>query len=390
MLNQDIMRNVADAYVRQGIFAAVEWYVEVDGKPASSGVRVGEGFPKLPDTPIYRIYSMTKPIVAFAALRLIEQGRLRLYDPAEKFLPEFANPRVQNCDGASESSRGPILVEHLLTHRAGLSYGFNMGCHVGSLYARDRLMADTRAPLAEFAAKVASYPLAFHPGSQWRYSLSIDVLAAILEISTGQDLPAILDELVFSPLGMSDTGFSVPSEQSGRILPIYGEPNLDMLNPISPNPPCFDELDMSRAHPWPRDSAAPRGGHGLFSTIPDYANFARSLIDGNAPSGERLISTAMLEFMLANRIPDSQLPLRIGVLEFPGYGWNLLGRIMLDPGKSLSLTAAGEIGWAGAASTFFWVDRSKAMVGLSMTQYLGSAFPLGPDSMAAAYSALDA
>ena len=385
----DIVCEIANAYVCQGKFATVEWQIEVDGKTASSGRCIGEGFPQPPDNPIYRIYSMTKPIVAFAAARLIEKGLIRLYDPVAKFLPRFANPAVLNSDGTVEPSRGPVLVEHLLTHRSGMSYGFNLGCHIGGLYARDRLMACARIPLAEFAAEIASYPLAFHPGTQWLYSHSIDVLAAILEVATGNDLASVLEELVFGPLEMTDTGFSVSRENFGRIMPTYGEADPDRLIPLEPKPPRFEELDMSETHPSAPGAAMPRGGHGLFSTIPDYANFARSLFDGTAPSGERLVSEAMLEFMLTNRIPPSQLPLRIGVLEFGGYGWNLLGRIMLDPGQSYFLTSAGEIGWAGAASTFFWVDRRKAMLGVSMTQYLGSAFPLGDDLMSAAYSSLD-
>ncbi|MDE0113112.1 MAG: serine hydrolase [Albidovulum sp.] len=388
MQNPYIVNEVAEAYVRQKKFATVEWKIEVDGKPFSCGRCVGEGFPEPPATPIYRIYSMTKPIVAFAAARQIENGRLRLYDPVEKFLPQFSNLKVLNSDGTLESSRGPILVEHLLTHRAGFSYGFNLGCHIGGLYARDRLMGKSNIPLAEFASEIASYPLAFHPGTQWRYSLSIDVLAAILEIATGQTLDRVLNDLVFAPLAMSDTGFSVPHELNDRIMPVYGEGNLDRLIPLEPAPPRFDEIDLSYSHPSSPGSAMPRGGHGLFSTTADYANFARCLIDGSAPSGEQLLSKAMLEFMLANRIPPSQLPLRIGVLEFGGYGWNLLGRIMLDPGQSYFLTRAGELGWAGAASTFFWADREMSMLGVAMTQYQGSAFPLGADLMSAAYSSL--
>ena len=306
----------------------------------------------------------------------------------EKFLPQFANPKVLNSDGALEASRGPVLVEHLLTHRAGLSYGFNLNCHVGGLYARNRLMANAKTSLSEFAAEIASYPLAFQPGTQWRYSHSIDLLAAILEIATGHDLASILNELVFEPLEMADTGFNVPRGESSRIMPVYGVPNLDNLIPLEPKPPSFRELDMSKSHPSEPERAQPRGGHGLFSTIPDFVNFSRCLFDGTAPSGERLVSKAMLEFMLANRIPPAQLPLRIGVLEFPGYGWNLLGRIMLNPGRSYNLTAPGEIGWAGAASTYFWVDRKRRLLGVSMTQYLGSAFPLGGDLMAAAYSSI--
>ena len=131
-----------------------------------------------------------------------------------------------------------------------------------------------------------------------------------------------------------------------------------------------------------------RGGHGLFSTLEDYCKFARMLLDGRSPAGETIISRKMLDMMTTNRIPPSQLPLKIGVSPLPGYGWGLGVRIMVDPGQSLSLTGKGEFGWAGAASTYFWVDPHEQMIGVTMSQYLGSILPLADDLRGAAYQML--
>jgi CubicO group peptidase (beta-lactamase class C family) len=132
-----------------------------------------------------------------------------------------------------------------------------------------------------------------------------------------------------------------------------------------------------------------RGGHGLFSTTDDYFKFGKMLLNGKSPSGDTVISRKMLEMMLFNRIPPEQLPLRIGMNALQGYGWGLGVRIMLDPGQARSLTGKGEFGWAGAASTYFWVDPNEEMVGVIMTQYLGSILPLADDMRAAAYQMLD-
>ena len=157
------------------------------------------------------------------------------------------------------------------------------------------------------------------------------------------------------------------------------------------NPPRVQELiasDVEEMYPS-TNPAYSRGGHGLFTTTDDYFKFGRMLLDGKSPSGETIISRKMHELMLSNRIPDAQLPLRIGLNALPGYGWGLGVRIMMDPGKALALTGKGEFGWAGAASTYFWVDPNEDMVGVIMTQYLGSILPLADDLRSAAYQMLE-
>ena len=152
-------------------------------------------------------------------------------------------------------------------------------------------------------------------------------------------------------------------------------------------PHTLERIDVDEMYPAD-DPNFRRGGHGLFSTMDDYAQFARMLINGQTTDGRTLLSRPMLKMMCTNRIPAEQLPLTIGMNPLPGYGWGLGVRVMMDVGKSLALTNVGELGWAGAASTYFWTDPAEEMIGLIMTQYLGAALPLADDMRTAAYQML--
>ena len=146
-------------------------------------------------------------------------------------------------------------------------------------------------------------------------------------------------------------------------------------------------MNVDAAHPFDSDTFA-RGGHGLYSTTSDYMRFLPVLMSGKTNNGTVLLSAPMVDMMWQNRIPDSQRPLAIGLLPLPGYGWNLFGRVMTDTGQALSLTGVGEGGWAGAASTYCWVDRERQLSGVVMTQYLGATVPVGDSIKSAAYQAL--
>ena len=386
------LENIAQGYIDRGEFASVEWLVEAKGSTVTAG-SVGMADPEanvsLPDSSIYRIYSMTKPIVSVMALILIEQGRLRLFDFLPQFDPAFARMMVLHPSGRLEPAERPITVEDLLTHRAGFTYEFITGCHIAPLYHQHNIVGDGRRSLAEMMALLAKQPLAFQPGSQFRYSVATDVLAHVIERATGENLGDLLKTHIFDPLGMSETGFAVPESERGRILPMFGIEDIRDLSPL--NPPAQQTLQPINVDGmYPADDPhLSRGGHGLFSTISDYAKFARMLLDGKTPAGERLLSRAMHKMMLKNRIPAEQLPLTIGVSTLPGYGWGLGFRLMQDTGQALSLTNEGEFGWAGAASTYFWVDPEEELIGLFMAQYLGSILPLSENLRTAAYQMLD-
>jgi CubicO group peptidase (beta-lactamase class C family) len=202
-------------------------------------------------------------------------------------------------------------------------------------------------------------------------------------------MQSLLQEHILQPLNMVDTDYYVPEEKQSRLMPMFGISDVAEMSFL--NPPLVQELivsDVEEMYPS-SNPAYSRGGHGLFSTTDDYFKFGKMLLNGKSPSGDTVISRKMLEMMLFNRIPPEQLPLRIGMNALQGYGWGLGVRIMLDPGQARSLTGKGEFGWAGAASTYFWVDPNEEMVGVIMTQYLGSILPLADDMRAAAYQMLD-
>ncbi|MEM7078957.1 MAG: serine hydrolase domain-containing protein [Pseudomonadota bacterium] len=384
------MATVAHGYVDAGKFAGVEWCVEVDGEVLDQGA-VGQADvaagTAIPQNALYRIYSMTKPIVSLLALQLVEQGKLRLYDMVAQYDPRFAAMRVLGADGSIAPAQRPITVEDLLTHRAGMTYEFIHGCHVAPYYRDAEIIGDGVRPLEDMMEALAQMPLAFQPGTSWRYSVSIDVLAHVCELAGGDSLGNLLEQNIFAPLGMSDTGFAVPESEHDRIMSMYGTAQLEGLPPLDIVPHELAPMDAESM--YPKNLAGfRRGGHGLFSTSADYLKFARMLLTGRGPDGDTLISGPMLKMLQANRIPAQQLPLRIGANALPGYGWGLIGRVQIDPGQSLALCGGGEFGWAGAATTYFWVDPNHAMVGVVMTQYLGAMLPLTDDMRTAAYQQL--
>ena len=387
------VQNTADQLIDSGQFCGIAWQFAQHSNILSegqSGYLDKPGGTPLPQDAIYRIYSMTKPMVSALALQLIEEGRLRLADPVGLHLPEFASPMVLQSDGSKLPAKSPMLVEQLLTHRSGLSYDFLPRCDIAKLYQGESLIERADRTLEEFVAVLAKFPLAFEPGSQWRYSVATDVLARVLEVVTGSSLPQLLEERLLKPCGMNETAFHVPAEQQHRIASMYGSRQLGQVPQLANLPQSLTPLDVSDSNPVNSVNTFVRGGHGLFSTTADYQRFLPVLMTGFTGSGERVLSPAMMDLMWANRIPPNQMPLAIGDGPMPGYGWNLVGRVLLDLGASYSLTLPGEGGWGGAASTYFFVHRETGLNGVVMTQYLGSAIPVGDDMRTAFLQSLEA
>jgi len=386
----NIIKSIADGYVEKKLFSGIEWLAEKSGETilsGKSGYQKFEDKSPIPENAIYRIYSMTKPIISVLALKLIEKGKLRLYDPVSAFIPSFDNLKVLNPDGTTENIIRPMNIEDLLTHRSGLTYDFLMGCHVAPLYSAQNISDDGSKNLKEKCEILSSLPLAYQPGTRFNYSVSLDVLARIIEVASGKDLISVLDEEILKPLDMKDTGFGVKEENVNRLMSTYGASNFKEIMNVKPHE--LIETNVEEHNPYNKGDSFQRGGTGLFSTTQDYLSFARMLLTGKSKTGEVIISRNMINFMRVNRIPDSQLPLMLGPLPLVGYGWNLAGRIVLDRGKIMSLTGENEFGWAGAASTYFWVDPDEDLVGLIMTQYLGSMWPINDDLRAAMYQAIE-
>lgn len=385
------IEQVAQHYTDAAAFSSIEWLIYQRGSILDAG-NVGyacrEQKTPVPDTPIYRIYSMTKPIVSAMGLILMEQGRLHLFDPVAKFIPGFKRPDILNTHGIRAPAHSPITVEHLFTHRSGLSYGFMPGCPVGELYRKHNLAEDGSRSLAEYVDILSTLPIAFEPGSRWHYSCSTDVLARIIEIVMNESLDQVLQRYLFEPLGMHETGFFVANDNLSRLMPMHGQSLDEILGDPFSNPP-LKRRDCEAAYPSNPVTATARGGHGLFSTAKDYLEFALMTRYGKSRSGRTLISRKMLEFAWHNRLPSNLIPIAVGPFPSPGYGWNLLGRVMVNPGDAIHLTGHGEGGWAGAAGTYYWVDRSEDFVGIVMTQNLGIVSPMRNDMQSAAYQAIE-
>lgn len=391
MSRQDRIAQVAARYTGNRKYSGIEWHVEQRGEHLAGG-RAGyadaETRAPIPEGAIYRIYSMTKPIVSVLGLMLMEQGKLRLFDLLSSFDPAFANLQVLAPTGQLRPAERPILVEDLFTHRAGFTYEFITGCHVAPLYQQHEISSDGLCTLPQMMARLAELPLAFQPGTQWRYSVATDVLAHVIERAADRPLDELLREHVFDPLGMEDTAFHVPEGQRERLMPMFGVTDISEFAPLHPRPQTLTPADVSAMYPSDRPDFR-RGGHGLFSTLTDYARFCRFLLTGRGPDGAVLLGRKTLVMMRANRIPPAQLPLTIGMNPLPGYGWGLGVRVMMDVGQSMALTGAGEFGWAGAASTYFFIDPQESLFGVFMTQYLGATLPLNEDLRVAAYQMLD-
>lgn len=391
MSRHDRIAQVANRYVEAGKYSGIEWLVEQRGKRLAEG-RAGyadaAARSAIPSGALYRIYSMTKPVVSVLALMLMEQGKLRLFDMLPSFNPAFAGMRVLLPNGRLAPAERPIHVEDLLTHRAGFSYEFITGCHIAPLYRDKEISSDGLCSLDDMMTRLAELPLASQPGSQFRYSVATDVLAHVIERAADRPLGELLEDYLFAPLGMEDTGYFVPAEKRDRLMPMFGVSDVSEFAPLDLRPQELTPAEVDTMYPCDSPEFR-RGGHGLYSTLEDYARFARMLLTGKGPDGGTVLSRKMLQMLRANRIPPHQLPLTIGMNPLPGYGWGLGVRVMMDVGRAMALSGEGEFGWSGAASTYFFVDPAEEAIGVFMTQYLAATLPLNEDLRVAAYQMLD-
>ena len=383
----DQFSKVAKKYLDKGLIAGLEWEIRHFNKVLSKNV---EGYSDIENKTIlepgqiYRIYSMTKPLVSVAAIRLIETCELSLYSNIQDFIPSFKHLKVLRPNGELERLKRPINLADLLTHTSGLSYNFNMGCSVAQFYQQENILNDPNISLEQMVDKIATIPLAFQPGESWRYSVATDVIGRVLEVVEDKNLSEILSEQILAPLEMKETSFSISEANAKKLMPMHG--NTDANKLISFQQAPLKIVDAEQNHPSHGDLVNLRGGTGLFSTIDDYQLFCNFLLNGKDKNGSPLISKTMHDFMLKNRISDHMLPLRLGPIALSGYGWNLIGRVMTNKGLAMSLTENGEFGWSGAASTYFWIDRENQLTGIIMTQYIGGYITIADDFRATSYS----
>jgi CubicO group peptidase (beta-lactamase class C family) len=299
---------------------------------------------------IFRIFSMTKPIVSVALMRLAEQGRVLLRDPVAKYLPEFANARV-GVDGPAPLR--PMTIHDLLRHTAGLTYEFHEASPVRALYASANLYARARTS-AEQVRVLAGLPLMHEPGSVWDYSRATDVLGRVVEVIAGQPLGDHLQHALFDPLGMVDTGFAVPVDQQRRLV-----------EPFTQAP---EGVPLVPVHDARVPALMQSGGGGLLSTAADYAQFLRMLLAGGRLGGERVLGRKTVEFMTADHL--GPIP-QYGALLPPGHGFGLGFAVKTALGEHTEPGSMGSYGWSGAAGTAFFVDPLESMFAIILTQAPG-------------------
>ena len=373
------LQETADKLVNNGLFAGIEWRVDKGGKNVfvgKSGVQNIATNEDIPENALYRVYSMTKPLISVLALKMIEEGYMQLNSTLAEFDSRFSSMTVLYPDGHLAIADGLITVDHLLTHRAGFSYDFNLGCAVAPYYRQAELMENGYRDLGEIIDILSNLPLVFNPGSNWRYSVATDVLANLLETVTQKTIKELLSEYIFNPLGMIDTDFTVEMNSQRRIMQVYGVRSLSELPQLERLPHDLSKpADLGRSHPLDYPEFR-RGGYGLFSTISDYMKFANMLRNGKSEDGQVILSESIWRLMHQTRVSFPKNTFRINDEPFSGYGWNLIGRVMENIGEAQYATSLGEFGWSGAAATYFWVDPVKDVTGCLMTQYIGREVPM--------------
>ncbi len=307
---------------------------------------------------IFRIYSMTKPIVSVAVMQLLERGQLLLSDPVAKHLPEFAGVQVAHFDGDTMTLRAPRrapTVQDLLSHTSGLTYEILGSAPIQRMYADAKLGSRERSN-AEFSKALAHMPLMFEPGAIWAYSRATDLLGALVETVSGQTLGAFLQQNIFEPLGMVDTGFSVPPDKQHRIAEAFvHDPDGGTQMPL---------IDIRKV---PRMEA---GGMGLASTAQDYARFVQCLCNGGELSGQRLLSPASVQLMTSDHLGGlgQQTTERSGDMLGRGTGFGLGFSVRLHPGLETLPGSVGLYSWGGIAGTTFWVDPVHGFFAIFMAQ----------------------
>lgn len=301
-----------------------------------------------PDS-IFRIYSMTKPVVSVAVMMLLERGQLLLSDPVGQHLPEYAQQQVHTASGLVPPTQ-PATVQDLLRHTAGLTYEFLGDSPVQRQYCQVKIASRERNN-AEFSQTLAALPLQFQPGSVWAYSRATDVLGRLVEVISGQTLGQFLQQEIFAPLGMVDTGFVVPPAQQHRIAePFAHDPDGGVPMKV---------LDPKQA------LAMEGGGGGLMSTTLDYARFLQFMRNKGELNGVRLLGPHTVDFMTADHLGDIPAD---GTLLPPGHGFGLGFAVRTAPGLSPVPGSVGLYYWGGIAGTTFFVDPALDLYAVLMIQ----------------------
>jgi CubicO group peptidase (beta-lactamase class C family) len=356
---------------------------------ASYGHRDKEADLPIEHDTLFRIYSMTKPITSVAAMMLYEEGAFELKDPVSRFIPAFADTRVwrggSQISPILEPMTEPMRVWHLLTHTAGLTYGFHYAHPIDAMYRAAGFEwgsppgMDLEASCNAFAA----LPLLFQPGTNWNYSVATDVLGRVVEVASGLPLDEFLRTRIFEPLGMVDTTFWVEPDRADRLAALY-----------LPDGPTKQAVPTKMGRAALKETPYLSGGGGLVSTARDYHRFAQMLRRGGELDGARLLGPRTVEYMTRNHLPGaadlaSFNPVGFAETTFDGVGFGLGFSVVEDGTVGKVAGSIGDFGWGGAASTVFWVDPVEDLTVSFFTQLLpSSTHPIRPQLKQLVYQAL--
>lgn len=342
--------------------------------------------PLTPDS-ILRFYSMTKPITAVAIMMLYEQGLFQLDDPISEFIPAFRDMTVYRSGPAenpvTESATKPITIHNLMTHTSGLTYGLGNEGVVSELYIKNQTdFYPHDGPIERVVNRLADIPLKFHPDSRWEYSVAFDVLGRLVEVVSGKALDVFFREKIFEPLGMIDTGFSVPKTEWNRFVSLYEstpESSLSLMEDAE-NSPLTSEVETLS------------GGGGLVSTLADYFRFTEMLRRRGELNRQQLLGRKTVELMTCNHLPGDLADMGQPTFcetTYQGIGFGLGMSVLLDPAKAKILGTPGEYAWGGYASTAFWIDPAEDLTVIFLTQLIpSSAYPIRRELRVLVYQAL--
>jgi CubicO group peptidase (beta-lactamase class C family) len=349
-----------------GIYAVIARHGRIRYERTFGRIDLARGTPMRPDA-IFRIYSMTKPVIAVGVLRLVDQGRVGLDDPGTADAPILRAPD------------SPITIRQLLNHTSGLAYGLTPG-PVDTIFSRAKLY-DAGRTLEEFTDSLARIPLLFSPGTQWSYGSGLDVAGRVIEVASGQTLDRFLDEQLFRPLGMRDTGFRIRPETRDRLATVYTTGPDGTLQPVR-----GDGL-MAMFEPEARFIW---GSGGLLSTPDDMLRFTQMLLDGGVFGGTRILRPETVALMTRNTLPPELTPVPSGTLRDPTYGFGLGVAVKVDTAGATRPGPVGIFRWSGYLGTYFWVDPENDLIAMVWTQLSpGSRVPLEATFQELVYAALE-
>ncbi len=386
-------RFLADKYLTPGKLPCAMTLVARGGEIAHWGV---QGFAdierkeKIAQDTVFRIYSMTKPVTSVALMMLVEEGKIALDDPVHRHIPAWRDLGVYKTGfiGTFQSARlaRPMLVVDLLRHTSGLTYGFQNRTNVDAAYRKRGVgTMPSKGTLDEMIATLGEMPLEFSPGEAWNYSVSTDICGYLVEKLSGKPLGQFFKERIFTPLGMTDTGFEVAPAAGDRFPSCYA---------IKPDGSGIMKIDDARNSSYLAPPTFVSGGGGLVSTASDYLRFCRMMLGGGELDGQRLLGRKTVELMTMNHLPGGQFlsamsQSLVSEASYDGIGFGLGFAVTMDPARSLIPGSVGEYSWGGAASTYFWIDPKEDLIAIFMTQFMPSTlYPLRRELRTAVYSAM--